>query len=213
MKSAKALEMIKKGRIEEMKTILQDEVYQESLKGKVNAKKRYAAMKKYFTYHTSARECLMKPYPIEFEGKQYTSFTNSWSLALTTEPIGEIDIFDTSNGKYPDVTSKIRFDGIKKKIDFTKVIAEAKSKGYKLSKKEVGAGFTYLMLYDGTYYKIGLIDMTFSIIGDGKPAITYHPDGEKMPLTIKNDIGVCIIMPVFMRDGEPSPDTIVIEVK
>lgn len=213
MKSSKMLEMIQKGHIEELKAVLADDIYKESLKDRTNAKKRYAAMKRYFSYRSNTREVLQKPCPIEFEGKQYTSFTNSWSLALTTEPTGEIDIFDTANGNYPDVGRLVNFDGIKKKIDFTKVKAEAKSKGYKLTKKEVGAGFTYLMLYDGTYYKVGLIDITFGIIDDGKPALTYHPAGEKKPLTIKNDIGVCVIMPVFMHDGAPDESHIVIEVK
>ena len=48
---------------------------------------------------------------------------------------------------------------------------------------------------------------------DGKPAMTYHPDGEKMPLTIQNDIDMNIIMPVFMHNGEPDEDHIIIEVK
>ena len=212
MKSIKALELLNQGKIEELKTALQDEIYQDSLKGKVTMKKRYAAMKKYFSYTNSSRECLTKPCLIEFEDKQYTSFTNSWSLVLTLENTGEIELFDTETGNYPDVGRLLRFDGVKKKIDFNDVIAEAKSKGYKLNKKEVGAGFQYLMLYDGTYYKIGLIDITYGIINNGEPAMTYHPDGEKMPLTIQNDLGICMIMPVFMHDGEPDESHIIIEV-
>lgn len=212
MRTARVLRMINDGKIEELKAELQDEIYSETLKKKPNAKKRYSAMKKYFTYHTTVRECLQKPCAIEFEGKPYTCFTNSWSLALTTEPTGEIKLWDESNGKYPDVTRLIRFDGIKKQINFGEVIAEAKSLGYKLSKTEVGPGFKYLMLYDGTYYKIGLIDATFGIIDDGNIAMTHHPDGEKMPLTITNDLGLCIIMPVYMHDGEPGEDKVVIEV-
>ena len=66
---------------------------------------------------------------------------------------------------------------------------------------------------NGTYYKIGLIDITYGIINDGEPAMTYHLDGERMPLTIQNDLGICIIMPVFMHNGEPDENHIVIEVK
>lgn len=205
--------MLNKGQIEGLRAALQDEVYQDSLKGKVSAKKRYTAMKKYFSYTDSARECLTKPCQLEFEGKPYTCFTNSWSLVLTLENTGEIELFDTETGKYPDVGRLLRFDGVKKKIDFNKVIAEAKSKGYKLNKKEVGAGFNYLMLYDGTYYKIGLIDATYGIINNREPAMTYHPDGEKMPLTIQNELGICVIMPVFMHDGEPDESHIIIEVE
>ena len=60
MRSIKTLEMLKKGQIEELKSALQDDIYQDSLKKKPNAKKRYAAMKKYFTYTDNARECLTK---------------------------------------------------------------------------------------------------------------------------------------------------------
>lgn len=185
----------------------------ESLKDRINAKKRYASMEKYFSYRTHHREVCQKPCPIEFEGKQYTSFTNSWSLVLTTESTGEIDIYDTSKGDYPLVGRLINFDGIKKKIDFAKIKEEAKSKGYKLTKKEVGAGCTYLMLYDGTYYSVGLIDISFGIIDDGRPALTYHPAGEKKPLTIQNDIGICVIMPIFTHGLEPDESRVVIEVK
>lgn len=205
MRNTLVLDMLNSNRIEELKKMLEDEIYGESLKVKPGAKKRYAAMKKYFKYHTSVRECLQKPCRIVFEDKDYISFTNSWSLVLTTEDCGEIELWDESNGKYPDVTRLIRFDGIKKKLNFREVIAEAKSKGYRLNKKEVEGNFTYLLLYDGTYYKIGLLDATYSIIDNGEIAITYHPDGVRMPLTIKNDIGLCMIMPV-KYDGDTDPE-------
>lgn len=214
MRSLKVLEMINNGRIDELKTQLQEWIYLDSLKTRPGEKKRYTTMKKYFNYHSdTSRECLTKPCVVEFENRNYTSFTNSWSLILTTESSGEIELFDTDNGEYPDVIRLLRFDGIKKKIDFNKVIAEAKSKGYRLTKSEVGAGFKYLILYDGTYYKIGLLDISYGIIDNGGEAMTYHPDGARMPLTIQTDIGFCLIMPVFMHNGKPSDNTIVVEVK
>lgn len=213
MHARKVLEMLDSNRIDELRQMLQDELYEEALKSKPGAKKRYSAMKKYFNYHTSSRECLQKPCKVEFEGKDYISFTNSWSLVLTTEDCGEIEMFDEENGKYPDVTRLIRFDGIKKKLDFAKVIAEAKSKGYRLNKKEVESTFKYLMVYDGTYYKIGLLDASFGIIDDGEIAMTYHPDGERMPLTIQTGLGVCMIMPVKYDGIDPEEDgKVVIEV-
>lgn len=213
MRTQKILEMLNKGQIDELRAALEDELYQDSLKINPSAKKRYTAMKKYFSYTDSAREVLCKPCAIEFETKPYTSFTNSWSLVLTTEDTGEIELYNTENGKYPDVGRLVRFDGIKKKIDINKVIAEAKSKGYKLNKKEVGPGFKYLMMYDDTYYKIGLLDASYRIIDNGGVAMTYHPYGEKMPLTIQTDIGLCMIMPVYMHDGEPSEEHVVINVE
>lgn len=211
MRSAEVLKLIKAGKIKELQDIFEDEVYQESLKSNPTAKKRYTAMKKYFGYVNQVREVLQKPCDVEFEGKSYICFTNSWSLVLTTEDIGEIELFDREKGNYPDITRLIRFDGLKKKIDFNKVIAEAKSKGYRLNKGEVNHNFRYLMLYDGTYYKISLIDITYGIINNGEAAMTYHPDGVKMPLTIKNDIGLCIIMPVKFNDVPDDSEYIIIE--
>lgn len=207
------LELLRKGRVEEAICLLEDEIYQNSLDTKSGAKKRYSAMKKYFTYHQPTREALKKPCFVEYEGKTYTSFCNAWSLVLTTEDAGEIELYDNSSDNYPDVIGLLRFDGIKKKIDFNKVIAEAKSKGYRLNKKEVGPGFNYLMLYDGTYYKIGLLDITYGVINDGEPVLTYHPDGEKMPLVFQNDLGMGILMPVFMTTGEVDEKHIIIEVE
>lgn len=212
MRNVKVLEMLNEGRIEELKALLQDEIYEESLKTTPNARKRYTAMKKYFTYHKPARECLQKPCPVTFERKEYISFTNSWSLALTTEKCGEIKFFDDPE-RYPNVTRLISFDGVKKKIDISKVIAKAKSLGYKLTKSEVNRNFKYLMKYDGSYYKIGLLDATYSIIDNGEVAMSYHRSGERGPLTLQNDIGFCIIMPVkFESDPEEDGEHVVVDV-
>ena len=209
MNNIAVLEMLNEGLIDELKAMLQDEIYKDSLKSTTNAKKRYAAMKRYFNYVNNTRECLQKPYAYEYNGVKYNSFTNSWSLVLTKESTGEIEMFE---GKYPDISRLIRFDGIKKKIDFNNVIAKAKSKGYRRTKGEVGPGFKYLMRYDGTYYKVGLIDISHEIINNGEPVMTYHPDGERMPLTIENDIGISIIMPVFIHDKESLEEKVVIEI-
>lgn len=205
MQSAKVLEMLNKGMVEQLKAELRDEIYRESLKTKPNAKKRYTAMKKFFTYTNSVREVLQKPCLVDFEGKLYTSFTNSYSIALTTEKCGEIELFDTNAGNYPDVTRFIRFDGTKETIDISKVIAKAKTYGYKLKKSEVN-DTNYLMFYEGNYYRIGLIDATYGIIDDGREATIYHVPNSMRPLTIKNDIGVCIIMPIRYESEPDEPD-------
>lgn len=209
MRNVKVLEMLNDGKIEDLKKMLQDEIYQESLKGKPNAKKRYTAMKKYFGYYNSGREAMQKPCVIEFDGEKYTSFTNGYSLVITKENTGEMELFDESTGNYPDVTRLISFDGEKDQIDFGKVLAEAKSKGYKLKKSEVGYGYRYLLRYRDAYFKIGLIDSTFGIIDDGEAATAYHKEGPRNKLTIINKLGVCIIMPVFI-DGDPEEDGMIV---
>ena len=67
MRSVKVLEMINEGKIDELKNKLQDEIYTDSLKGKSTAKKHYTAMKKYFSYTSSDRECCQKPCKIVFD--------------------------------------------------------------------------------------------------------------------------------------------------
>lgn len=210
MRSIRALELLRQNRINELRTQLEDEVYQESLKTRPNAKKRYTAMKKYFSYHNSGREILQKPCPIEYEGQQYTSFTNSWSLALTTEPIGEIDICSEPE-RYPDIRRIISFDGEEREIDFADVFARAKSRGYKLNK----SGFSsnqYLMHYDGAYFRLALLDATYGIIDNGTKATVYHAPNSIRPLTIKTEIGICVIMPIRF-DGNPDDSgNVIIEV-
>lgn len=200
MRSVKVLEMLNNGKIDELKSKLQNEIYADSLKGKPNAKKRYTAMKKYFSYTNHSRECCQKPCKIKFEGKDYISFTNSWSLVLTTEDTGEIELFDNKDNKYPDVTQLLRFDGVKRKVNFREIFAEARSRGYKLTKTEIGPGFQYMIKYDGTYYKIGLLEASYNMIDDGEAAMVYHPDGKRRPLTIQTSVGICMIMPVFIKD-------------
>lgn len=208
MKSSKVLEMLEQNRIEELKAALQDEIFTESLKSKPNARKRYMAMKKYLTYVDSAREILQKPCPIEYQGDKYTAFCNSYSLVLTTEACGELALCDEPD-RYPPVSNLIKFDGDEGKIDFARVMAEAKSKGYKLKKSEIMSN-DYLMHYGGAYFRIALIDITYSVIDDGNEATVYHVNNARRPLTIQNDIGIGVVMPVFI-DGEPDEHAVVIE--
>ena len=173
-----------------------------------NAKKRYAAMKKYLTYVSSAREILQKPCEVEIEGSKYTAFCNSYSLALTREACGEIKLCEEPD-RYPPVARLLNYDGTEGKIDIGRVIAEAKSKGYKLTKTAMYSN-DYLMHYDGAYFRIALLDSTYGIIDDGKEAIVYHVHGTRRALTITTDIGVAVVMPVFIED---EPEGVVIEAK
>jgi hypothetical protein len=210
MRSIKALELLRKNRINELKAKLEDEVYQESLKKNPNAKRRYAAMKKYFSYHNPGREILSKPCPIEFQGKKYTSFTNSWSLALTTEPTGEIELCSEPE-RYPGIGRIINFDGEERKIDFADVFARAKSKGYTLNKSTVTSS-QYLMHYDGAYFRLGLLDATFRVIDNGTKSTVYHVKNSIRPLTIQNDIGICVIMPIKPDAVNPDDGRIIIDI-
>ena len=213
MQNTKILEMIDNGQIAELKALIQDEIFTDKLKKKSGAKQRYAAMKKYFSYtkDNENRACTM-PCIIDFKGEKYTSFINGYSIALTTETSGEIRLFRDPD-KYVNVERKITFDGDKKEIDFNKIIAEAKSKGYKLKKSEVdpaSENFKYILHYDDAYFKIGLLDATYSIINDGKTATVWHPGKRKKssPIIIKNSLGVCVVYP-FRYENEKYGVTVI----
>lgn len=104
------------------------------------------------------------------------------------------------------------FDGEEKEIDFNEIIAEAKSKGYKLKKSEVEAGgdFRYIFHYNDAYFKIGLLDTTYSIINDGEKAIVWHPGMRKKisPMVVKNSLGICLLLP-FHYDEEKNGVTVI----
>lgn len=207
MKNSRVLEMLNQNRIEELKAELQDEIFTESLKTKPNAKKRYTAMKRYLKTISQTREILTKPCEVEFEGKTYNSFTNSYSLVLTTESCGELKMCDEPD-RYPDVTKLIRFEGDVDKLDFNKVLAEAKSKGYKFTKNAIHNN-EYLMLYNGAYFRMALVDITYGILDEGKEIDVYF-SGKFKPITIQNDLGIGIILPIRYESGTLN-DVIVIE--
>lgn len=200
MKSSRVLEMLHQNRIDELKAELQDEIFTESLKGKPNAKKRYAAMKRYLKTISESRPILTKPCEVEYEGEKYNSFTNSYSLVLTKETCGEIPMCDEPE-RYPDVARLIVTGGEEGKIDFNKVLAEAKSKGYKYSKNAIHSN-DYLMRYNGAYFRMALVDITYGIIDEGEETTVYF-NGKLRPLTIQNDLGIGIVLPIRWDGEEP----------
>ena len=210
MRSDKALQLLNEGRIDELKQLLSDEIYTESLSNKPpGAKQRYAAMKKYFGYTGVVREILGKPCEVEYEGEKYISFCNSHSLALTKESCGEMAMCDDPS-RYPDVTRIIGVyhNGEEKEIDFLPVLAKATSQGYKLKKSEFYSN-KFLIKLNDAYFRLPLFESTFKIIYDGQPATVYHKEGGRA-MVIKNDIGLCVIMPVRIEDAA---DSIVIDVE
>ena len=208
MKSSRILEMLEQNRIEDLKAELKDEIFTESLKKKPDAKKRYAAMKRYLSYVTSARSVLRKACEVEIEGNKYNAFCNSYSLALTKESTGELPLCDETDN-YPDISRLVKYDGSVNKIDIIAAIATAKTDGYKLTKSAMHSN-KYLLHYQDSYFRIGLLDLTYSIINDGRDAIVYHVEGSGRPITITTDIGVCVVMPV--RLDEDMDDSIIIGV-
>lgn len=209
MRNSKVLEMLNQNHIEELKAELQDEIFMESLKTTPTAKKRYAAMKRYLKNISSAREILQKPCEIEYEGKKYNSFCNSYSLAFTTESCGEIEMCDEPD-RYPDVTRVLTIPKNEDKINITAILAEAKSKGYKYTKNAIHSN-EYLLKFKGAYFRMGLFDITCSVIDDGGGATVYYSDDKYRPITITNDIGIAMVLPIRL-DSDPEDSMVVVEV-
>ena len=116
--------------------------------------------------------------------------------------------------RYLKVDSSIKYDGIGIEIDLNTILAKAKSRGYKLKKSEVKEKFKYLLHYDGAYYKVGLLDINYSIINDNNKAIIYHKKSDKLaPIIIKNDIGICVVLPIKCNENNKQNNKIVIEVE
>lgn len=179
MQNTKILEMINNGQIEELKALLRDEIFSDSLKGNRNAKKRYSAMKRYFKHSDVTNEALNLPCKdIEVLGNTYTSFVNGYTIVLTTESIGEMESYDNTNGSYFKVASMLNLSDAKSVdvFDVNAILAEAKAKGYKYKKSEVSQyqDFQYCFKYKEGYFKVGLLDQAFSIIDDGKEAEVYY---------------------------------------
>ena len=211
MQKIKILEMLNENRIDELKQRLRDEIYADVLKSKPGAHKRYLAMKKYFKHIVSEREFLKKPCIVEYQGETYTSFCNSYSLALTKEPCGAIELF-TDTDRYPDVARLIRYDGDGRRVNFKKAIAEAKTNGYVLTKNEAYLHkFRFLLRYKNAYFRLGLLDLTYSIIDDGEPALVYVGDTDRSPITIETSIGICTVMPLTLKNREE--DYYIIEIE
>ena len=208
MQASKALEMINDNRIDELKAALQDELFTETLSKKPNARKRYTAMKRYLKTISSSRPILTNPCEVEFEGEKYNSITNSFSLVLTKESCGEIEMCSEPE-HYPNVAKLVSLEGEIGKIDFNKVLAEAKSKGYRFSKNAINKN-DFLMKYKDGYYRMGLVDVTYGVLDEGKEVDVYFSDKFK-PLNIQNDLGIGVILPI-RYSGNTFGDCVVIEV-
>lgn len=90
----------------------------------------------------------------------------------------------------------IDYAGDTEELDMNIILADAKSKGYKYKKSEIGTneGFQYAFKYRDGYLKIGLLDQAFSIINDGKKSEVYY-SGKNSLLFIRTSIGICAILP------------------
>lgn len=200
MKNTVVLEMINNGEIEQLKALLTEEIYKDSIKSDGNAKSRYMAMKRYFKYvdKNNPREgCKYPCKDVEVGNQKYNSFMDGYSFALTTESIDTLETFDKSKGDYFDMNRFVNLTTAQsvEEVDLNSVLAEAKSKGYKYKKSELGDDFQFAFNYKDAYYKFTLLDKAYSIINDGEKAELYY-SGRLSVLFIKTSIGIAGVCPM-----------------
>ena len=197
MRNEYILELLEDGKIEELKKLVQDEIYQKALTTTPGAKQRYAAMKRYFKYaNMNNKACSLPCNDITLSDGVYNSFVDGYTLVLTSESIGDMESFDNTKGNYLKIDTMLNYSGDMELLNMNTVLAEAKTKGYKYKKSEIGqdASFQYGFKYRDGYFKVGLLDQAFSIINDGNEAEVYY-NGSKGLLMIKTSIGVCGVLP------------------
>lgn len=216
MKTEKILTMIEDGRIEDLKKMLRDEIYTNSLKvsGRIGSSQRYAAMKRYFKYSDPNKDKRIA-YPCKdievnnfiVNGK-FNCFADECSIVLTTEDIGELEDFESVTGgqDYYNIGNFIgNYNNDPQEIDINEVLAKAKSMGYKFCKKEIEYGCKdkpkYLWKLGDIYGKIGILDQAFGIINDGESAKVwaYNP---KAPILIGTSIGFVLVLPIVLKEKE-----------
>lgn len=188
---------------------------------RTGCKQRQIAMDRYFRYTEDDDMCkcnkvYQKPCEIDFEGEKYTSFTNGYSIVLTKEVNYDMEQFENPE-VYPafEIGKQMVVEGTGKKVDFSSVLDEARSKGYRLKRSEVedSKEWKYVFCYDGRYYKIGLLDISYRIISNGGKSIVFQKGNSKSsPLIIKNDIGYCLLLPMAVKPELLRKNKVVIDV-
>lgn len=216
MKNTLVLEMLNNGELELLKKMLEEEIYKDSISKNGNAKSRYNAMKRYFKYENKnavGKNALMMPCKdVEFNGETYNSFIDSYCIVLTKESIDTLETYDNSKNDYFNVTPLFNFANVKSTelIDFGKIFAEAKAKGYKYSKHNLETINEFALRYKDAYFNLCLVDKAFSIIDDGDPAEVMYT-GSKGLMYIKTSVGFAGVLP-FRTTKTTNVANVVIEI-
>lgn len=212
MKNEKILEMLNNGEIEELKKVISEEIYNNSLDKNGNAKSRYKAMKDFYkfpSHKTDAR--FLKPCKKSIRGQNYNCFLSSDILVCSKESTGNIEMYNEKEEarEWFDLEKLIDTNNFEvvENIDFNDILSEAKSKGFKPIKQEIKYGecAKYYLHFRDAYYKIGLLNKGYSIIDGGKHQEVFYKN-KVSPLYIYNSLGIVMLLPVridaVLRDSE-----------
>lgn len=212
MKNTIVLGLLNEGRIDELKAMLEDEIYSESLKSKPGAKQRYAAMKRYFKYGTPAggREACKAPFKVG----EYYSFCDGYTAVLTKESAGEIELYNEEEyGPYMDIMRMFKDEGERIMVDFGEVFAQAKSKGYKLTKTAI-SDKTCVLKIRNSYFNMALVDKVVSILDDGNPMEVFiDTKNPYKAIYLNSSIGKGIVLPIKVTNETDMTGTVFVEAK
>lgn len=210
MKNEQILKMLNDGEYEELKALLQLEIYKKSIG--TDAKKRLAAMKRYFKYGIHNKTIASMQYPFLMPDGN-TSFIDGYSAVITKEKAEGMEYFNVEEyGEYIDVANIIGQEERKNKnvycINLTKYVAKAKMDGYKYSeavftKTDKQSRFL-LQMPNGGYFNMGFIDKVASILDDGSGQFTVVLDdrNKNQAMYIATDLGKGIVLPIRFDRAE-----------
>lgn len=212
MKNEKILEMLNNGEIEELKKVISEEIYNNSLNKNGNAKSRYKAMKDFYKFPSDKTDTrFLKPCKKSIRGQLYNCFLSSDVLVCTKESTGNIELYNEKEEarEWFNVEKLINASDFEiiENIDFNDILSEAKSKGFKPIKQEIKCGecAKYYLHFRDAYYKIGLLNKGYSIIEGGKHQEIFY-NGKVSTLYIYNSLGVVMLLPVridiVLRDSK-----------
>lgn len=202
MKNEKNLEMLNNGEIEELKKVISEEIYNNSLDKNSNAKSRYKAMKDFYKFPSNNTDSrFLKPCKKSVRRQFYNCFLSCDILVCTKESTGNIELYNEKEEReeWFNVENLINTNDheIISNIDFNDILSEAKSKGFKPLKQEIQYGecAKYYLHFRNAYYKIGLLNKGYSIIESGSHQKVFYR-GNKEPLFIYNSLGIVMLLPV-----------------
>lgn len=213
MKNIEILELLNAGKYDELKALIELEVYRDSLNEKPDVKKRFSAMKRFLTTYTEKYTNMRKPFcfkvPEGFgrDDNMVDAFVHNYGCVITKESyVGEHNKSDFTEGADISkiVSTYISTMGEGKKVKLHEAFAISKSKGYKLLKSQVEWNYSkmdefFIFRYKDATFKTGLIDLFYSIINDGENPTIYKGESNRSPLIIRTSIGVAFIMPILLE--------------
>jgi len=167
---------------------------------------RLKAMERFLKFpKTFDNKYMNYPCQITIEGIKYYGFTDGYSIAITTEDIGTLELYDADkyNGvPYPNLAVYLEDSKYTKVENFqiNSIITEAKKQGFKLT-KHCNRKKPFLLKFAGAFYDIALIYKAYSIIDTGKSVIAkYDTERAFSPIILSNAIGKCFMLPIGVKE-------------